>query len=118
MTASEPVSTRNAPHYRWGSNCDGWHLLRTPDLSVIREHMPPGAAEVRHVHHRAHQFFFVLSGTLTVEIGGAEHIVASHEGLSVPAGHVHQVFNRSHAPVQFLVISQPPSDNDRITVAV
>jgi mannose-6-phosphate isomerase-like protein (cupin superfamily) len=113
MASSKPVSTRNAPHYRWGADCDGWNLLHTPGLSVIQEHMPAGTAEIRHAHHRTQQFFFVLSGTLTVEVGGAEYVVGLHEGLSVRTGEIHQVFNRSHAPAHFLVISQPGSHDGR-----
>ncbi|MGA8345596.1 MAG: hypothetical protein WB781_26940, partial [Candidatus Sulfotelmatobacter sp.] len=41
------VSRENAEHYRWGVDCDGWHLVKDAQLSVIEEFMPPGAAEVR-----------------------------------------------------------------------
>ena len=58
------IDKESAPHYGWGEGCDGWHLVRTPELSVIQERMPPGTSEVRHRHGRARQFFFVLSGRL------------------------------------------------------
>jgi hypothetical protein len=37
----KPISTGTAPHYAWGAKCDGWHLVRSADLSVIQERMPP-----------------------------------------------------------------------------
>jgi len=56
-----------AEHYIWGDVCHGWRLLSQPDLSVIQERVPPGGAETRHYHTNARQFFFVLSGTATME---------------------------------------------------
>jgi hypothetical protein len=47
------VSRENAEHYRWGNDCDAWYLVKDPQLSVIEEFMPPGAAEIRHHHERA-----------------------------------------------------------------
>ena len=58
MTA---ISIKDAPHYTWGDLCDGWHLAKTDALSVIQERVPHGAAETRHFHNRAEQFFYVLS---------------------------------------------------------
>jgi len=31
------ISTDNAEHYIWGDGCDGWHLVKTSTLSVIKE---------------------------------------------------------------------------------
>ena len=47
-----PSDVSNAEHYTWGDACDGWHLLRDPTLSVIRERVPPSAGEVKHYHAR------------------------------------------------------------------
>lgn len=109
-----PVDLATAPGYLWGAGCEGWHLLATPELSVIRERMPPGTSEVRHFHRRAQQFFFLLVGALAIETEGVEHELAPGQGLAVPAGAAHQVFNRGAGPAEFLVVSQPPSHGDRI----
>lgn len=108
------VSTQNAEHYVWGGGCDGWHLVRQPQLSVIQERVPPGSAEVRHYHERSHQFFFVLSGQATLEVGGEKIVLNAQEGLEVPPHISHQLLNESTSEVIFLVISQPPSHGDRI----
>ncbi len=107
------ISTANAEHYTWGQQCDGWHLVKTADLSVIQERMPPAAFEVRHRHNRARQFFFVLSGTLTIEIASSVTTLAPQQGLEISPGELHQVFNRSAEDVVFLVVSQPSSHGDR-----
>lgn len=107
------ISKETAEHYVWGGICDGWHLVKTAELSVIHERMPPGASEVRHWHERARQFFFVLEGTATLEIAGKREVLRKHEGAEVPPVAPHQMFNESGAEIEFLVISQPASYGDR-----
>jgi len=41
------ISLDNAEHYTWGGVCDGWHLFKSSDLSIIQERVPPGGAEPR-----------------------------------------------------------------------
>jgi len=110
-----PIRRENAPHYVWGDNCDGWHLLQESDLSVIEERMPPGASEVRHFHRNAQQFFFILSGQATMETDGERILLLAGQGVAIPPGTRHQFRNHSEEPVRFLVISQPPSHGDRVT---
>jgi mannose-6-phosphate isomerase-like protein (cupin superfamily) len=111
---SGKVTVGSAEHYTWGSRCDGWHLVRQSELSVIRERMPAGTSEVRHFHQHARQFFFVLAGTALLEVDGMELSLAAGEGCEVVPGTPHQMFNRSQTDLEFLVVSQPPSHGDRI----
>ena len=110
----KPISTQTAEHYVWGQVCDGWHLVRTPELSVIQERVPPGAGEVRHYHSRARQFFFVLEGEAVLEVAGQPHRLAARTGLEVAPGVPHQLRNQSARDAVFLVVSQPPSHGDRL----
>ncbi|MNI87914.1 Cupin domain protein [compost metagenome] len=110
------ISKNNAEHYLWGNQCDGWHLVKDQQLSVIHERMPAGTAEVKHYHEKALQFFFVLSGTATLEVEGAEIELHPQEGVEVKPLVAHQMFNKSGADVEFLVISQPTSRGDRVVV--
>jgi mannose-6-phosphate isomerase-like protein (cupin superfamily) len=59
--------------------------------------LPPGTQEARHFHNKSQQFFFVLEGEATLELDGMEFIIGSREGVHVPAGSSHQMFNRSVA---------------------
>lgn len=106
-------STENAPHYVWGTSCDGWHLLEGSDLHIIQELVPPGACEVPHHHDRAQQFFFILSGRACIEIDGETRNLGLHQGTHVPPGKVHRFFNPHDTPVSFLVISSPTTRGDR-----
>lgn len=109
-----PIRKETAEHYIWGGQCDGWHLLKNPELSVIQERMPPGTAEVRHFHQRAQQFFYVLAGEAVMEVDGRSVVLTAGEGIWIPAGAAHQMKNDSGDDVHFLVISQPPSHGDRV----
>ena len=112
------ISTANAEHYKWGGSdndaCDGWYLVRTPELNIIEELMPPGASEARHHHNRARQFFFVLEGELTIEIEHHDFVLHAGEGIEIAPGQQHQAMNRSTEPLRIVVTSQPPSHDDRI----
>ena len=110
------IGKKTAEHYIWGENCDGWHLVKSAELSVIHERMPPGTFEARHYHAESRQFFFVLEGAATLEIGGERCNLQKHEGAEVPPGVPHQMFNESEEAVEFLVISQPTSRGDRYAV--
>lgn len=118
MTRPEetPVSRSTAEHYVWGGVCDGWRLLARADLSVVEERVPAGAGEVRHFHTRARQFFFVLSGTATLEFDGRSVTFGAGEGVHVPPGVVHRFASASDEDVVFLVISAPTTAGDRTNV--
>ncbi len=107
------ISVGTAEHYTWGGRCDGWHLVKRPELSVIQERMPPGTAEVRHLHRSARQFFYVLRGRAHLEAGGTDHELTAGEGLEVAPGTPHQMSNTSESEVEFIVVSQPHSHGDR-----
>ncbi|RUS45076.1 cupin domain-containing protein [Cohnella sp. AR92] len=108
------ISKNIAEHYIWGDRCDGWHLVKGADLSVIHERMPPHTAEVKHYHRRAKQFFFVLSGTAVMEINGEEVVLSPREGIEIAPLVPHQMFNKSDEEIEFLVVSQPNSHGDRV----
>jgi mannose-6-phosphate isomerase-like protein (cupin superfamily) len=112
--SSRSVSRENAEHYRWGDDCDGWHLVKDSQLSVIEELIPPGAAEVRHHHERAQQFFYVLAGEVLMEVEGEMTLVQAGSGIRILPGTKHQIRNPSSSAARFLVVSQPPSHGDRI----
>jgi mannose-6-phosphate isomerase-like protein (cupin superfamily) len=108
------VNRENAEHYRWGNDCDAWYLVNDEPLSVIEELMPPGAAEIRHHHERAQQFFYILTGEVLMEVEGVTTLLGAGSGIRVLPGKRHQIRNPSSGAVRFLVISHPRSHGDRI----
>ncbi len=108
------ISKINAEHYIWGNICDGWHLVKNCELSIIHEKMPPKTSEVKHFHQKAKQFFFVLSGEAAIEVNKELIILNEHEGIEILSGIPHQMMNNSDHEIEFLVISTPPGQGDRI----
>lgn len=107
------ISKENAEHYVWGDDCDGWYLVNRQDMLVIHEKMPPGTSERRHYHSVSRQFFFVLTGILSMELEGEMHNISARQGLEIPPGSKHQARNDSGSPVEFIVISHPTTRGDR-----
>lgn len=110
----EKISRDAAEHYNWQTVCDGWHLLKRDDLSVITERMPPHTAEETHRHERARQFFYILSGTATMRFADRDVILQPGEGIEIPPLTTHQMRNDSNADTEFLIVSAPKSHGDRI----
>ena len=107
-------STKNSEHYTWGTNCDGWHLLKSDSLSVIQERMPSGTTETMHKHSKSQQYFYILKGIATFIVD--EHLleVQASEGIHIPPNTFHQIQNNHYEELNFLVISEPKSHGDRI----
>jgi len=116
MYNPEKINKNNAERYAWGTNCDGWHLVKSDELSIIQERVPPGASEVKHYHKKAWQFFFILSGEATIEIGTKTYRLKEHEGIEVPPKLPHKLTNNSNIDLIFIVISKPKSHGDRVLV--
>ena len=110
----EVVSKANADHYVWGEGYDGWHLVKSSALSVIQERVPAGCGEVRHLHRKSEQFFFVLSGCATLEVDGQVHQLLHHQGLHIPSNTPHRLSNDGTEDLCFVVTSTPPSHGDRV----
>ena len=113
---NQKISVSTAEHYTWGNKCDAWHFLKSEDLSVIKEKMPPGTSEKMHYHTKSEQFFFVLSGTASFEIGNDAILVEPNEGIQVTPGLNHKISNQAKTDLEFIVISRPPSHGDRIDI--
>lgn len=111
---TRPISIADAEHYTWGDACDGWHLLRSPDLSVVQERVPAGAGEVMHFHKLSCQFFYILEGEGTIALEQQEFALHQGHGLEIAPGVLHRFCNRTLQDVVFLVISRLPSHGDRV----
>jgi mannose-6-phosphate isomerase-like protein (cupin superfamily) len=110
------ISIENAEHYVWGGNCDGWYLLKSNDISVIQERVPPGGSEMMHYHERARQFFYVLEGEGIMTLEDREVTLQKGQGLEIVPLTKHQFKNSSQEDVHFLVISAPSTRGERINL--
>ena len=110
------IDRNKAEHYVWGQNCDGWHLLKSSEVSIIQERMPSNTFEIRHMHNKSRQFFYILSGEATMEVNGEIQNLQINQGIEIPPQTLHQMMNRSNVVLEFVVVSCPPSHGDRIDV--
>lgn len=110
------TSRANAPHYQWGKDCNGWHLLQSDALSIIEESMPPGSSEQLHYHEKAQQVFYILNGIAHFEIEGAQYTVGKGESIHIGQGLKHRVLNNTNETLSFVLVSQPKAHGDRIDV--
>ncbi len=107
------IKRANAEHYKWGKNCDAWHLLSTRRLSVIEERVPPGDAETPHYHRYATQLFYLLEGKVSFTLGPDTFDMVPGESVHVMPGVVHKLENLGEHDAVLLVISSPESHSDR-----
>jgi len=110
------ISKETAEHYTWGQHCDGWHLLKSDSLSIIQEKMPHGTEEALHFHHKAQQFFYILSGQAIFEIENNLIEVQASEGLHIAPHQKHKIKNNGTSDLHFLVISEPKAHGDRTNI--
>jgi GNAT superfamily N-acetyltransferase len=85
------IDESNAVHYRWADGCDGWRLADSEGLS-----------------------FYILSREAVLEVEGVAHRLRSGQGLETAPGQRHRFRNELAADVDFLVVSAPRSQGDRV----
>ena len=110
------IDKKTAEHYLWGDNCDSWILVNTEGLSVKQESMPSGTREKLHFHTNAQQFFFILKGSATFYLDDERRVVTEQKGLLIQPKTKHFIANETNEQLDFLVISQPTTNDDRTTI--
>lgn len=105
--------------YLWGNDamqekCKGWNLVDDADLSVKLESMPPDTSEINHYHHHAQQFFFVLKGQAKIIVHNEMLLIYPNQGILIQQGEKHKIYNDGPQVLEFILISQPSTANDRI----
>lgn len=110
------IDKQTALQYTWGNNCQSWILADTEGLSVKQESMPAGTREKLHFHNTAMQFFYILKGTATFYTETEKTIVPQQKSLLIEPKIRHYIENETGETLDFLVISQPSTNNDRIPI--
>lgn len=75
--------------------------------SLAEASVPPKGATERHYHKVSEEFYYILSGTGTVEIDGETREVGPGDGILIPAGAWHQI-SAADADLNFLCCCAPP----------
>jgi mannose-6-phosphate isomerase-like protein (cupin superfamily) len=107
-------SKRNTEHYFWGDNCDSWVFHKSENLVVKQEMMPPKTSEKLHFHELTQQFFYILKGEASFYIEEEKFTIKSGEGIAIEPKKKHYIANETKQNLEFLVISNPSTDEDRV----
>ena len=78
--------------------------------------MPSRTKEKLHFHSKAQQFFFILKGTAKFYVADKMESVGENQGILIDPKMEHYIANETEKKLDFLVISQPTTNNDRMTI--
>ena len=106
----------NTEHYFWGNKCESWILTDSENLSIKSEKMPANTCEKMHFHKNAQQFFYILKGKASFYIEKKKIEISKHNGISIQPLQKHFIANETSEDLEFLVISSPSTNNDRILI--
>jgi mannose-6-phosphate isomerase-like protein (cupin superfamily) len=109
-----PIDKHSAKRYVWGQNCESFILLNKSRLSIKQEIMPAKTKEQLHFHKHAQQFFYILKGTAVFYLDNDIINLNALQGVEIDPEVKHYIANETDMDLEFLVISQPTADNDRI----
>lgn len=98
---------------------DGFAIQKLLQRSDGSEHVslyvgvvePGGAGPGTHIHH-FDQFYYVLEGELSVEVGLEHHTARPHDLVVLPAGIPHRQWNEGPAPERHLTLIVPEPEGD------
>jgi quercetin dioxygenase-like cupin family protein len=81
------------------------------DFSLMERTLPPGGrTPPAHRHTNCSEAFFVLDGTITFWLEGAEQAGGPGDFLLVPRGAAHTFGNQAAEPARLLVLHAPAAD--------
>ena len=103
-------------HCQEGNVCHNWRLVDSETLSVTQKKMPSLSSEDFNYHKKAQQFFYILNGIATFEADSKVYTVRRREGFHVLPGTVHRICNHAAEPLEFILSSQPSTQNDRYNI--
>jgi quercetin dioxygenase-like cupin family protein len=76
-------------------------------FSLVEGSCPPGGGPPPHIHHREDESFYVLEGTLTIQVGGDTITASAGDFAFLPRGIVHSFKNNGDVTAKALVLITP-----------
>lgn len=78
--------------------------------------MPLGSSETLHHHEEAQQQFYIIRGQATFKIQSQTVQLHTHEQITIEPTLAHLIQNEGTEDLEFIIISQPSTQNDRIEI--
>ena len=76
-------------------------------LAVVEQRLPAGFSPPPHIHHNEDEAFYILSGSITAQLGDEQVAAQSGAFLWLPRGVQHGFVVSGDAPCTILVITTP-----------
>ncbi|SDE17770.1 cupin domain-containing protein [Niabella drilacis] len=111
VSDAAPVSS-----YYWGTGGEAFVLSSNPRFSIKKEQIPPGTGEQLHLHNKATQFFYIITGVGSFEIDQRSFLLNAGQGIEIFPGQPHRIFNQGTEQLEFLVFSHPLTEQDRLNL--
>jgi quercetin dioxygenase-like cupin family protein len=74
-------------------------------MTVVTVDAPPGSVVAPHIHLDEEESYYMLEGSITIQIDGVESLVQTGDFVHIPAGTPHGYQNNSSQPSRFLAWS-------------
>lgn len=104
----------------WGRHL--WYarpgLCATNQLLVVQVDMPPGTGHQFHKHPGREEVLYVIEGSAEQWVEQERKLISGGDGVFIPAGAVHGIFNDSEKMCRFLAILSPATCDEPLVVDV
>jgi quercetin dioxygenase-like cupin family protein len=79
------------------------------DVAIVDTRLPPGSGSGRHVHHGHEEAFYVLEGTIRIEVDGEIVDAVAGDLALARRGQVHSFANQGTSDARMLAMYTPAS---------
>jgi len=80
--------------------------------SLAEATLHPGKATEEHYHATSEEIYYVLRGTARMRIEGETRNVEAGDGIAIPPGKCHKLWNTGSGDLVFLCLCVPPYEHD------
>jgi len=74
---------------------------------IMEAIIPPGGGPPLHIHHREHESFYLLDGTLEIMLGEKKVDATTGDFVQIPRGSVHAFQNAGNTTARMLLFFSP-----------
>ena len=92
-------------------------ILALRNQSLAEARVAPGKATIEHYHPKSEEIYYILEGMGQIKIEAETRGIGPGDGIAIPAGRKHKVWNTGTGELVFLCYCSPAySDEDTVMV--
>ena len=85
-------------------------VIRLQSLAEAR--LKPGGATQAHYHVRTEEMYYITHGTGRMRVGDVVRDVSVGDGIAIPPGAVHKLWNTGNGDLRLLCCCTPPYEHE------